>query len=119
MVYVGETAAFSVIASDSFLPSYQWRFNGTDLLNETDSRLILLNVQFTNARPYSVVVTDDGGAIRSRLALGPVTDRNLLLTLRAETLQIANPWMPALVTVETRRFHAGTQPALTTAFAAA
>ncbi len=66
-------------------------------------------MQFTNAGPYSVVLTDDGGAITSRLALGPVTDRNLLLTLRAETLQIANPWMigpPALVTVETRRFHA-------------
>ena len=78
MPYVGSTAAFSVIATGSPPPTYQWRLNGTELLDKTNTSLSLLNVQFTNAGPYSVVVSNDGGSVTSRVAWLSVLPTNVV-----------------------------------------
>ena len=58
-VLVSGTAAFSVGANGSLPLSYQWFFNQTNLLaNQTNSSLVLANVQLTNAGNYTVLVSN-------------------------------------------------------------
>jgi len=78
MPYVGSTAVFSVIATGLPPPTYQWRFNGADLLDKTNTSLSLVNAQFTNAGPYSVVVSNDGGSVTSRVAWLSVLPTNVV-----------------------------------------
>lgn len=69
MVNLGAGATFSVTAAGSPPPAYQWRFNGTHLLaGQTNSTLLLTNVQDSDAGNYSVVV-DNGLAVASSNAL--------------------------------------------------
>src|SRR5262245_44261407 len=68
MPYVGSTTNFSVIATGSPPPTYQWRFNGTDLPGKTNATLSLTGVKFTNAGPYSVMVSNGGGGVLSQTA---------------------------------------------------
>jgi hypothetical protein len=67
-VYVNATARFTVAATGSSVLAYQWEFNGTDLLNQTNASLSVVNVKFTDAGSYSVVVRNAGGAITSQVA---------------------------------------------------
>lgn len=48
---------------------YQWQFNGTNLVNQTNATLSLLNVQPTNSGTYSVVITNYYGSIATNAAL--------------------------------------------------
>ena len=58
-VLVSGTAVFSVGANGSLPLSYQWFFNQTNLLaNQTNSSLVLTNVQLTNAGNYTVLVSN-------------------------------------------------------------
>ncbi len=68
-VYVGSNATFRVTAGGAAPFAYQWRFNGNDLPGKTSSVLSLTNVQFSNAGPYSVVVSNAGGVIVSSNAV--------------------------------------------------
>jgi hypothetical protein len=67
-VYVDTAARFTVTATGSPVLAYQWQFNGTNLLNQTDSALSLATVRFTDAGPYSVVISNASGAITSQVA---------------------------------------------------
>ncbi len=49
--------------------TYQWRFNGNYLINETNSTLNLYNVRLTDSGEYSVVVGNSAGAITSAVAV--------------------------------------------------
>ncbi len=66
-VAVGGTVSFSVTASGQGPFAYQWQFQGTNLpwLWATNSSLALTNVQFSQARAYSVVVSNLYGAVIS------------------------------------------------------
>ena len=55
---VGSTATFSVTAGGTPPLIYQWRWNGTNLVNSTSPILTLTNVQLTNAGNYSVTITN-------------------------------------------------------------
>lgn len=56
---VGGTAVFSVAANGSLPLSYQWFFSQTNLLaSQTNSSLVLTNVQLTNAGNYTVLVSN-------------------------------------------------------------
>ncbi|MFM2295150.1 MAG: hypothetical protein RLZZ350_1563, partial [Verrucomicrobiota bacterium] len=89
---VGSNVTFSVGVSGSAPFAYQWRFNATNLLaNATNSSLSLTNVQFTNGGNYSVLVTNNFGAVTSAIAaltvlsppiitVQPVTVTNLVGT---------------------------------------
>jgi len=78
MPYVGSTTNFSITVSGSPPPTYQWRFNGADLPGKTNSTLGLNSVQFTNAGPYSVVVSNDGGSVTSETAWLSVLPTNVV-----------------------------------------
>ncbi|MGA2244785.1 MAG: LamG-like jellyroll fold domain-containing protein [Verrucomicrobiota bacterium] len=65
---VGGTTTFSVAASGTPPLSYQWSFNGTNILNTTNTTLMLVDLQWTNAGNYSVLVTNLYGATNSALA---------------------------------------------------
>lgn len=63
-VGAGQTASFFV-AADTLERAYQWRFNEADLRDETNSTLLLPDVQVSQAGEYVVVVTNSFGAISS------------------------------------------------------
>jgi hypothetical protein len=50
-------------------PSYQWRFQGVALPGATNAVLILANVRQDQTGSYDVVVTNDLGAVTSRVAV--------------------------------------------------
>ena len=65
-IYAHGTTSFSVGASGA--TSYQWLFNGSNILNATFSTLVLSNVVQSNLGQYSVIVTNQFGAVTSSVA---------------------------------------------------
>ncbi len=76
-VRVGSNVTFTVTPTGSPSPSYQWRFNGTNLSGANASSYTRNSAQAYDAGNYSVVVTN---------AAGGVTSSNAVLTV--------NPWLP-------------------------
>ena len=73
-VPLGEDALFSVSVLGTKPLSYQWRFNGTNLLNATNATLLLEKVQSNRVGNYSVIVTNavgGAGSSSARLTLLP------------------------------------------------
>jgi hypothetical protein len=68
-VFVGATLTFSVMASGTAPLTYQWRFNGSNVLNATEASLVLTNVQITGSGSYSVVVSNVAGTATSSNAV--------------------------------------------------
>jgi uncharacterized repeat protein (TIGR03803 family) len=69
-VMIGNSASFSVSLISGTPPfSYQWRFNGTNLLNVTNAVYAIQAVAATNTGKYSVVVTNLAGSATSSNAL--------------------------------------------------
>jgi len=64
----GSTATFSVQASGSSSLTYQWLFNGSNLVGATSATLTISNVQFTNAGNYSVVISNGVTSVASKSA---------------------------------------------------
>ena len=58
VVFQGSTVTFSAVADTSFLPSYQWRFNGKPIAKANASTLNLASVTPKNSGVYDCVVTD-------------------------------------------------------------
>lgn len=67
-VTAGATAQFSVTASGTPAPTYQWQFNGTAIAGATGSTLTLGNVTGANAGSYTVVVGNTNGSVTSNAA---------------------------------------------------
>ncbi|MBI5767105.1 MAG: immunoglobulin domain-containing protein [Verrucomicrobia bacterium] len=65
----GGAASFSVVATGTPAPTYQWRKDGTDLAGATNATLTLTNVQRTNAGTYNVVVRNTVGSVTSSAAV--------------------------------------------------
>jgi hypothetical protein len=95
----GKGATLSVTASGSGPFSYQWRFNGVNLVGATNSSLNLAGLQLTNAGLYTVVVSNAAGSVVSSAAVvnvapvlsGIKSGKNLQLTWPGSiTLQSAN-----------------------------
>ncbi|HTS20040.1 MAG TPA: pectinesterase family protein [Verrucomicrobiae bacterium] len=65
-VTAGAVATFSVTATGIPDPSYQWLFQGTNVLaGATGTTLILTNAQDANAGVYSVIVSNSAGSVTS------------------------------------------------------
>jgi len=64
-VSVGETAAFSVVATGTAPLSYQWRKNGVAISGATASSYTRSNVQSGDVGLYSVVVSNPIGSVTS------------------------------------------------------
>jgi hypothetical protein len=64
-VFVGQTVTFSVSANGSAPLNYQWTFQGVNIAGQTDSSLVLTNVQLSQTGNYAVQVTNLYGSIIS------------------------------------------------------
>ncbi len=64
-VIAGNGASFTVVATGTPSPTYQWQKNTVDIPGATSVTLALANVQPTNAGNYRVVVSNPGGTINS------------------------------------------------------
>jgi hypothetical protein len=67
-VLAGSTVDFSAVVSGTAPLRYLWRFLGTNLPNQTNATLTLLNVQAANEGTYAVVVTNLVGSVTSFVA---------------------------------------------------
>ena len=68
-IAVGGMATFEVLAGGSSPLAYQWSFNGTNLLEGTNSVLEVTNVQLTDSGSYAVAVSNPFGLEQSSNAL--------------------------------------------------
>ncbi|MEI9961580.1 MAG: immunoglobulin domain-containing protein [Limisphaerales bacterium] len=68
-VFVGGNATFNVSAAGTVPLHYQWRFNGTNIINATNAAYLLSNVQLNNAGNYAVIVTNFVGSVTSAPAI--------------------------------------------------
>ena len=65
----GSNVAFSVQAGGTVPLSYQWRFNGSNLLGAVSSAYGITNAQTANTGTYDVIITNGYGSITSPPAL--------------------------------------------------
>ena len=86
-VVTGTSVQFSVTATGTPTPIYQWFFNGAPLTGATSTTFSLTNVRSTDAGDYTVVVSN---------ALGSVTSQGAILNVTA------HPDSPRLINVSTR-----------------
>lgn len=66
---LGGSPTFSVTITTSSTALCQWYFNGVAIKGATNSACTRTNVQFTNAGPYYVAITNSGGGIQSTNAI--------------------------------------------------
>jgi uncharacterized repeat protein (TIGR01451 family) len=100
----GEAVLFSVIADGTPPLSYQWSFNGTNLLDATNSVLVITNVQLTDAGNYAVEVSN---------AFGSEESSNAVLVVGEPPAIVAQPTDQAIVLGASAAFAvtaAGTAP---------
>jgi hypothetical protein len=72
-VTAGSSVSFSVTATSSTTPSYQWRKDGVALSGATSATLSLPGVTTASSGAYSVVVTNSAGSTTSSSATLTVT----------------------------------------------
>jgi hypothetical protein len=65
VVAPGESASFSVVAADTGGLSYQWRFNGLDIIGAIGGTLLLHDVSTNDEGQYTVVLTNPSGNVTS------------------------------------------------------
>jgi hypothetical protein len=74
--------------------SYQWQFNQTDMANQTNATLTLLDAQPTSSGNYCVVITNNFGKVNTNATLFvqafamDTSSTNLLLTMTGFQMQI-------------------------------
>ena len=81
-VSVGDSAVLTVLATGNAPLTYQWRKNGTNIVNATGSALVFQNIQLSDAGAYSVFVSNTVGTATSAsatLIVNPATDRSITL----------------------------------------
>jgi len=64
-VTAGSSATFSVVASGSPTPSYQWATGGTNISGATNATYSIASSQSSDAGSYSVTVTNSAGSVTS------------------------------------------------------
>jgi hypothetical protein len=78
--YPGQSPTFTVSATGNPSPTYQWQFNGTNLVGETNAQLTLTDLQTNQAGTYSVGVTNVVGGISASFVLTVAPKPNLVIT---------------------------------------
>ncbi len=64
----GANVSFTVAATGTPAPTFQWRFNGSPIAGATSSTLTLTNVTTANNGSYSAAVTNSAGTVFSQSA---------------------------------------------------
>jgi hypothetical protein len=87
----GTNVTFTVVASGITPFSYQWRFNGTNLVGATSSGYTVNSVTTNHAGNYQVVVTNSSGSITSSIAVLTVNgDPNITTQPSSQTITEGN-----------------------------
>jgi len=81
-VTAGSTVSFSVAASGTPTPTFQWTKNGTAITGATGSIFTLAGVSSSDAATYAVVATN---------SVAPTTSQGAVLTVTASTAVVAPP----------------------------
>ena len=89
----GSTTTFTVQATGTNPLFYQWRFNGSNLGDQTNAALVLSNLQFSDTGNYSAVVFNSAGSTESspgflQVRVGPAISAqptNALVRIRPDT----------------------------------
>ena len=81
----GSTAAFVVVADGTPPLTYQWSFNGTNMVGATDSSVTLTNIQVSQTGNYAVIVTNFYGSAMSSNARLTVIATNIPPTILWQT----------------------------------
>jgi hypothetical protein len=63
------TASFVALAQGSDPITYQWRFNGTNIVGATNSTLVLTNLRLSAAGEYDAVITNPAGSVTTEKAV--------------------------------------------------
>ncbi|MEI7728836.1 MAG: immunoglobulin domain-containing protein [Verrucomicrobiota bacterium] len=85
---VGGTASFTVLAGGTPPLGYQWRFNGSNLINgphisgAQSNSLFILNATTNDAGDYTVVITNSAGSITSEAATLTIRRTGTLVLFR-------------------------------------
>lgn len=69
IVKLGTNVTFTAAASGLPAPSFQWLFNGTNILGMTNATFAIAHVAMTNAGNYSVIASNVAGTAASSSAL--------------------------------------------------
>jgi hypothetical protein len=91
-VTVGGAATFSVTTRALLPLSYQWRFNGTNISEATNTSLTLTNVQLNQAGNYAVLVTNLYGSMLSSNALLMVNPHPSCVPAPSGLDGVGGPW---------------------------
>ncbi len=86
--YPGQLVTFSVDAFGSPSPTYQWKFNGTNLAGETNPQLQLFLSDASLAGTYTVAITNSAGNTNASATLTITPKPNLRIT---EVMSSENP----------------------------
>ena len=114
LVYPGNPASFSVAVTGSAPFSYQWKFNGGDILNATDNSFTRPSVQSDQFGSYSVIVSNSYGTVTSSNALLSLLDspyiNGVQATAGARTALIS--WNTTVISDSLVQFDLATQGTL-------
>jgi hypothetical protein len=72
---IGGAASFTVSATGTPTPTYQWKKNGADISGATSSTLAWTSLSASDGGNYSVVVTNSGGSATSNVVSLTVYDQ--------------------------------------------
>jgi hypothetical protein len=64
----GQTATFSVVATGTPAPTYQWRKNGTNISGATGASYSIASAQTSDTGSYTVIITNAAGSATSNAA---------------------------------------------------
>jgi hypothetical protein len=86
---VGADVTFTVVASGGGL-TYQWKFNGTNLVGQTNATLTRANVQHSDAGPYSVLVANTFNSTPSAIAYLVLTPPDITVQPQTRTVNVGS-----------------------------
>ncbi len=78
--YPGQSPMFTAHASGVPAPTYQWQFNGVDLVNQTNAQLTLSLTNTNQAGTYSIIASNVVGSATNSFVLNVTPKPNLVVT---------------------------------------
>ena len=78
--YPGQSPGFTVAATGSPAPAYQWQFNGANIADATNAQLTITVLQTNQAGVYSVLVSNVVGNTNLSATLTVTSKPNLVIT---------------------------------------
>jgi hypothetical protein len=80
-LYAGANVSFRLLAMGAPTLTYQWRYNGSDIVGATETRLTLTNIPVTSAGNYQCLVQNSLGSLLSSSATLVVSRPALLFNV--------------------------------------